>query len=508
MSAVSDDSPPGPGPGPGPNPASASAPALGAALPAMVEAPSISTALIKKRKSGYLVEDPNELLTPDGFKRQDFVGVEMSTVDDITTQSERLFYLNRVFNSKQHLFDALNHFGKGYFSACFHGKSLECQKGHKHEKKKKEESSDDEEDMDIALPPTAKKTRGHGKRGEGKSSLKVGCSFKINFQPIDQNEKNGQVKITSASHKHDLCEPCNPETYPVIMKKSHSSFHDISHGTKVFLAYLLYRNPTTDSRTIRNLAEQSLPKGIMLNASQICNLRSRLKNFIPSDQGILDIDSFQSRMNVDDNKIWDGLNLFSHIADGEVSTIVDDVYLQLQGSSVQEHSFLLEEFFSRCALRDPSFTYDLWLNREEQRFIGAAWMTSHMRSNCELFGSFITIDMMKRELNEFNWPYVAVTGKNEFGKICVLLEGIVLEETEDAYKWFLQKLFHMCPNRLPSEYYVVSGDGFFSQEMIVKLGFSQANYLYDNWHLRRSIENQFGHRYAKVGSLNNHVFVH
>ena len=77
MSAVSDDSPPGPGPGPGPNPASASAPALGAALPAMVEAPSISTALIKKRKSGYLVEDPNELLTPDGFKRQDFVGVEM-----------------------------------------------------------------------------------------------------------------------------------------------------------------------------------------------------------------------------------------------------------------------------------------------------------------------------------------------------------------------------------------------------------------------------------------------
>ena len=45
MSAVSDGSPPGPGPGP--NPASASAPALGAALPAMVEAPSISTALIR-----------------------------------------------------------------------------------------------------------------------------------------------------------------------------------------------------------------------------------------------------------------------------------------------------------------------------------------------------------------------------------------------------------------------------------------------------------------------------
>ena len=52
MSAVSDGSPPGPGP----NPASASAPALGAALPAMVEAPSISTALIKKRKSGYYAD--------------------------------------------------------------------------------------------------------------------------------------------------------------------------------------------------------------------------------------------------------------------------------------------------------------------------------------------------------------------------------------------------------------------------------------------------------------------
>ena len=88
-------------------------------------------------------------------------------------------------------------------------------------------------------------------------------------------------------------------------------------------------------------------------------------------------------------------------------------------------------------------------------------MTSFMRANAEKFGCFVCFDMCKRELNVANWPYAAITSRVEFGCVCVLLEAILIEETNKSYSWLCQNLFHMCPTRKADEYLTVACDGFF-----------------------------------------------
>ena len=44
---------------------------------------------------------------------------------------------------------------------------------------------------------------------------------------------------------------------------------------------------------------------------------------------------------------------------------------------------------------------------------GVVWMTATMRSNFELFGHYISLDVMQRGINTHNWPYLAATVSNE-----------------------------------------------------------------------------------------------
>jgi len=119
-------------------------------------------------------------------------------------------------------------------------------------------------------------------------------------------------------------------------------------------------------------------------------------------------------------------------------------------------------------------------------------MTGLMRRNLELYGGYISMDFCKRGLHDVSWPYVAVTASNEFNRVVVCMEGILLVEGFDAYKFLIQNLFDMCPGRKHNEYRCVAGDGFFDQDMIQRLGFPAAKYIHDNWHLRESIKCQFG----------------
>jgi len=91
-------------------------------------------------------------------------------------------------------------------------------------------------------------------------------------------------------------------------------------------------------------------------------------------------------------------------------------------------------------------------------------MTPYMRGNCELFGSYICMDAMKREINDMAWPYISVTSLNEVGKVVVLTESILLDETEEAYRFLCSSLLKMCPRRSMDKNFIVSGDGFLIQK--------------------------------------------
>jgi len=130
---------------------------------------------------------------------------------------------------------------------------------------------------------------------------------------------------------------------------------------------------------------------------------------------------------------------------------------------------------------------------KKKKLLGVVWMTATMRRNFELFGGYICLDMMKRKLNTLLWPYTAVTMYDENMKICLACEGILCGERYDMYKFLADFLGESAPYRPLSNVNIVAGDGFFDQQMIEDLGFVNAHYITDQWHLFDSgLQKMFG----------------
>ena len=144
---------------------------------------------------------------------------------------------------------------------------------------------------------------------------------------------------------------------------------------------------------------------------------------------------------------------------------------------------MFHDYLEAIASKAKGFTYVI-ASDEHNQCNGVVWMTPTMRCNFERFGSYISIDCMKRELNTMAWPYFAISLKNELNKICVGCEGLIISERKDAYKFLIDSAISMAPKRKHEDILVVSGDGFFDQATITeKLGLKNAKFIADRWHL-------------------------
>jgi len=320
------------------------------------------------------------------------------------------------------------------------------------------------------------------------------CGYRICCRPTIGDK----VKITSTCHEHDKCTPVDPVTYQAIIKKSHSAFHDISDDIKKLISFLIVSTKgKVDCATIRNLAERSLPKGMTMNPTQVYNLRKRIMAAVETDEAITSITELEDRIRQNDAKIWDHVDLFCNMNDDDACTHANELFNQLQGPHAKEHAFILEEYMKLLKAKDSSFLYDTFLN-EHDEFVGCCWQTGHHRSNAERFGSYLSLDAMKRAINDLAWPYISITGTNELGKVCVMMESVIVDETEEAYTWLTRNLIKWTPRRPPSSYLIISGDGFFSQEIINRIGFTNAKFITDRWHLYENLKKNFGHLYEQV----------
>ena len=57
---------------------------------------------------------------------------------------------------------------------------------------------------------------------------------------------------------------------------------------------------------------------------------------------------------------------------------------------------------------------------------GIVWMTGTMRENFHRYGSFISLDAMKRATNTFLWHYFSTVLINDVGMNCLASEGIIV----------------------------------------------------------------------------------
>ena len=66
---------------------------------------------------------------------------------------------------------------------------------------------------------------------------------------------------------------------------------------------------------------------------------------------------------------------------------------------------------------------------------GVVWQTATMRANFEHFGSYISLDTMKRAINKWLWPYMSIAMYNETRNVCICCEAIMCGERDDAYQF-------------------------------------------------------------------------
>ena len=163
--------------------------------------------------------------------------------------------------------------------------------------------------------------------------------------------------------------------------------------------------------------------------------------------------------------------------------------------------FSFVDYLKLIASRAKGFTYKLAedTSGNKKKLVGVVWMTATMRRNFELFGGYISLDMMKRGLNTLLWPYVAVSMYDEDMKLCIACEGILCKEKVDMYKLVADFTADSAPGRPLSEVNVVAGDSFFDQDMIVEFGFVNASFIMDHFHLYISSNPGLAKIFGKAG---------
>ena len=173
-----------------------------------------------------------------------------------------------------------------------------------------------------------------------------------------------------------------------------------------------------------------------MTAQDVYNIRIKIKRLLPLMNENTDYQSFQDVMNnpkfgaKDLNA--DNKNVSSDEACNATTTIWSEV-MNNHNKSKSDTLVCFSEYMELLKMKDKVFSYEI-LAYSAGDVTGCFWMTSTMRKNFELFGSFLSVDVMKRDTNKLLWPYMAVTMYNEMDSVCVGCEGMVLSEREEAYR--------------------------------------------------------------------------
>ena len=156
-----------------------------------------------------------------------------------------------------------------------------------------------------------------------------------------------------------------------------------------------------------------------------------------------------------------------------------------------ENSYKLFSYLEGLSKEDKGFTYSLSSN-SENKLTGFVWMTSVMRSKFEKYHKVLFLDAVRRQTNVYLWPYMSVVIVNDLGEAQPIIEGIMMAEREESYKFMIKCALEMSPNVYPKNIKVVFGDEFFTQDMMKSFGLLNAKLFHDHWHLKLNQEKSLG----------------
>jgi hypothetical protein len=387
--------------------------------------------------------------------------------EDMKAVGLRLMPLSSTWKSKEDLKDVISKYGLAFgFKVCCSGWSFSCNKAGETRDRKKEDVPED-------------------KRRHGRRHLKVGCKMTLKYTYVArldnrQRDKRGPVRVTFSDFTHTGS--CVPSANQLLgARKASGDYSKMTDEMMASVLTVMKHDPGISTRALRAMLRTSFPNRVSISALQIFNMKVRLRLLHEQKEQ----DGLLAKHKTTMTALFRGLDdVDSDIIDN-ASKHVDSIVRNVLNSSVDGWKFL--HLLENMHLADPGFTYRISYDCEGVPS-GAVWMTPQMRSNYELFGSFISIDAMKRQQNSLHWPYIAPVVLDERKTVAVIAESIVCGERLVAYEFVLRSIFEMAPNRPKSDIYVLAGDCFVAQSLLETLGIADTCHLmWDHYHIIESV---------------------
>ena len=227
-----------------------------------------------------------------------------------------------------------------------------------------------------------------------------------------KQDRAGPVKIIRVSAYHtDTCAPASKEKIAIIPSSTKSKSID-----PVVFVHLMYLRNATEQRLstklIRAVIKNALPDSWYLSSQGVLNIREKIERLTKDSSslgGSIDVDAATSAMTPEQ---W--MSDLNTCLDDNVSAIHKslDKIIEVIEDTYDNNLFHLEKLLNLCKKEDPEFNFIMGTN-PEGKFTGCVWQTGVMYRNYEKCGNFIAFDAMRREINNKNWVYLAMTIKTK-----------------------------------------------------------------------------------------------
>ena len=173
----------------------------------------------------------------------------------------------------------------------------------------------------------------------------------------------------------------------------------------------------------------------------------------------------------------------------------EELYLSVlkDTMSTNQNSWLIEKLLKKYRENDGYFDYQIAIDPSSGAATAVVWQTGVMRADFELYGSSLFVDMMKRIMNSYNWPYVSIVVIDANGQPRTAMEGITCTERQAAYVFVVDCLFRMTPGRKKEEVLALFSDGILTASILNENGMNLPNcqFFWDQFHLLDSVWPKF-----------------
>ena len=424
----------------------------------------------------YDETDTQKIITACDLTNVHFIGEPNVTAANGGLKCEELFPIGSTWINKKYLHDVVNAYSArtGWNSALKNSTDIRCS---------------------CFGPPLLTP------RNFSQGCLKKNCTWKIVMTSSSYSVKyrpNGTPKkvptfdddaYVTISKSSVLAHggTCNPSPQQQMIQRSRSGDYvkKMSDYSFYTLCNMMQCHGSLKSCIIKATLKEQFPANKNVTKHHVFNVKRRIQSILPLMKNVKSYNDFKSLCNTSNLDL--GLDN-NPLTDDDISEMARDLWQEFMADDANEDSMVtFTEYMEILREHNSGFRYVL-LQDKSGKYTGCLWQTATMRDSFERFGGFISIDAMKRGINKFLWPYVAITMYNEMESICVGCEGIICTEREEAYRALIDFVLDSSPKRARSQIYVLSADGFVSQDIVTnKFNLPNAVFMADQWHLFDSV---------------------